>query len=154
QGTGGPRGPRSVHVDAAGLVTRFMRAVIRGVSVGPTPDWLVRRVESVGGRSINSVVDASNYVLHELGQPTHAFDLAKLGGASIVVRRARAGERLTTLDGTDRALRADMIVIADASRPQAIAGIMGGRDSEVTATTTDLFLEVANFDRTRIRAAR
>src|SRR6185369_7428979 len=86
-----------VRLDEEGLVRRFMGVVIRGVKVGPSPEWLVRRLESVGARSINNVVDASNYVLHELGQPTHAFDLAKLGGSTIVVRRARAGERITTL---------------------------------------------------------
>ena len=146
----------SVHVNVAepGLVRRFMGVVVRGVRIGPSPEWLVQRLEAVGSRSINNVVDASNYVLHELGQPTHAFDLAKLRGSSIIVRRARAGERITTLDGADRALDDGMIVIADAERPQAIAGIMGGRDSEVTESTTDIFLEVANFERQRIRNAR
>ncbi len=144
----------SVRVAEPGLVHRFMGVVIRGVKVGPSPSWLVKRLESVGSRSINNVVDASNYVLHELGQPTHAFDLSKLGGSAVVVRRAAAGERITTLDGVDRALRDDMIVIADAQRPQAVAGVMGGRDSEVTEATTDIFLEVANFDRGRVRAAR
>jgi phenylalanyl-tRNA synthetase beta chain len=127
---------------------------IRGVKIGPSPEWLVRRLEAIGSRSINNVVDASNYVLHELGQPTHAFDLAKLGGSSIIVRRAKSGEKITTLDGTERALRDDMIVIADAERPQAVAGVMGGRDSEVTDATTDIFLEVANFNPRRIRDAR
>ena len=136
------------------LVRRFMGVVIRGVRIGPSPDWLVRRLEAVGSRSINNVVDASNYVLHELGQPTHAFDLAKLAGSRVVVRRARAGERITTLDGSDRALDDGMIVIADAERPQAVAGVMGGRDSEVTESTRDIFLEVANFNRRRIRSAR
>jgi phenylalanyl-tRNA synthetase beta chain len=146
----------SVRVSIAepGLVRRFMGVVIHGVRIGPSPEWLVQRLEAVGSRSINNVVDASNYVLHELGQPTHAFDLAKLGGSSIVVRRARAGERITTLDGADRVLDDGTIVIADAERPQAIAGIMGGRDSEVTEATTDIFLEVANFNRQRIRNAR
>jgi phenylalanyl-tRNA synthetase beta chain len=136
------------------LVRRFMGVTIRGVEIGPSPEWMVRRLESVGSRSINNVVDASNYVLHELGQPTHAFDLAKLGGAEIIVRRAAANEKITTLDGTERALRDHMIVIADATRPQAIAGVMGGRDSEVTDATADIFLEVANFNPTRIRDAR
>jgi phenylalanyl-tRNA synthetase beta chain len=144
----------SVKVEEQGLVRRFMGVEVRGVKVGPSPEWLVRRLASVGSRSINNVVDASNYVLHELGQPTHAFDLAKLGGSSIVVRRAKEGERIVTLDGTERSLGSEMIVIADASRPQAIAGIMGGRDSEVTDATTDIFLEVANFDPGRIRSAR
>ena len=151
---GGKAGPVSVRVDEDSLVRRFMGVVIRGVSVGPSPDWLVRRLESIGARSINNVVDASNYILHELGQPTHAFDLAKLGGSAIVVRRARPGERIVTLDGSERTLDPEMIVIADAERPQAIAGIMGGRDSEVTEATTDIFLEVANFDPARIRGAR
>ncbi len=147
-------GPVSVRIAERDLVRRFMGVVIRGVKIGPSPEWLVRRLDAVGSRSINNVVDASNYVLHELGQPTHAFDLAKLGGSSIVVRRAAAGEKITTLDGTERSLRDDMIVIADASRPQAVAGVMGGRDSEVTDATTDIFLEVANFNPRRIRDAR
>ena len=152
--TAGKAGSVDVRIAEAGLVNRFMGVVIRGVTVGPSPAWLVRRLESVGSRSINNIVDASNYVLHEMGQPTHAFDLAKLGGSAIVVRRATNGERITTLDGTERTLRDTMIVIADAERPQAIAGIMGGRDSEVTDATTDVFVEVANFNPTRIRDAR
>jgi phenylalanyl-tRNA synthetase beta chain len=155
------RAARSSHASSVnvsgvedGLVRRFMGVVIRGVRVGPSPDWLVKRLESVGSRSINNVVDASNYVLHELGQPTHAFDLGKLAGPAIVVRRAKPGEKLTTLDGSERALNDEMIVIADAERPQAVAGVMGGRDSEVTDATTDIFLEVANFDPRRIRDAR
>jgi len=143
-----------VRIDEGDLVRRFMGVVIRGVTIGPSPEWLVERLASVGARSINNVVDASNYVLHELGQPTHTFDLTKLGGPSVVVRRARAGERITTLDGTERALGAEMTVIADAERPQAIAGIMGGADSEVSVSTTDVFLEVANFNPRRIRDAR
>lgn len=143
-----------VQVAEEGLVRRFMGVVIRGVKVGPSPEWLVQRLEAIGSRSINNVVDASNYVLHELGQPTHAFDLGKLAGNKVVVRRARAGETITTLDGTERKLGDQMIVIADAERPQAIAGIMGGHDSEVTDATTDIFLEVANFNPRRIRDAR
>lgn len=150
----GKAGPMDVTIAESGLVRRFMGVVIRGVKVGPSPDWLVQRLKSIGSRSINNIVDASNYVLHELGQPTHAFDLAKLGGGKLIVRRAKAGEKITTLDGTERALGDQMIVIADAERPQAIAGIMGGRDSEVTDVTNDVFLEVANFDPTRIRDAR
>lgn len=144
----------SVKIAEPDLVRRFMGVVIRGVTIGPSPEWLVRRLESVGSRSINNVVDASNYVLHEMGQPTHAFDLEKLGGSAIVVRRAKSGEKITTLDGTERALKDSMIVIADAARPQAIAGIMGGRDSEVTDATKDVFLEVANFNPSKIRDAR
>ena len=155
--TGGQTGRAAsvnVRIDDEGLVRRFMGVVIRGVKIGPSPEWLIRRLESVGSRSINNVVDASNYVLHELGQPTHAFDLTKLAGESVIVRRAKPGERITTLDGVERTLRDTMVVIADAERAQAIAGIMGGRDSEVTDATTDIFLEVANFEPKRIRSAR
>jgi phenylalanyl-tRNA synthetase beta chain len=152
--TAGSAGPVRVEIAEPDLVRRFMGVVIRGVRIGPSPAWLVRRLEAVGSRSINNVVDASNYVLHELGQPTHAFDLAKLGGERIIVRRARRGERITTLDGSERTLDDGTIVIADSERAQAIAGIMGGRDSEVTEATTDIFLEVANFNRRRIRTAR
>ncbi|HEX4682002.1 MAG TPA: phenylalanine--tRNA ligase subunit beta [Gemmatimonadaceae bacterium] len=153
-GASGSAGSIAVSVAEPDLVRRFMGVVIRGVQVGPSPRWLVQRLEAVGSRSINNVVDASNYVLHEMGQPTHAFDLAKLAESKIIVRRARPGEKITTLDGTERALGDNMIVIADGQRPQAVAGVMGGRDSEVTESTTDVFLEVANFNPTRIRDAR
>jgi phenylalanyl-tRNA synthetase beta chain len=143
-----------VRVDEEGLARRYMGVVVRGVRVGASPEWLVRRLEAVGSRSINNVVDATNYVLHELGQPTHAFDLARLGGGAVIVRRARAGEKITTLDAVDRSLLDSMTVIADAKRPQAIAGVMGGRDSEVSESTTDLFVEVASFDPQRTRATR
>jgi phenylalanyl-tRNA synthetase beta chain len=150
----GKAGPISISVEDESLVNRFMGVVVRGVKIGPSPQWLADRLASIGSRSINNVVDASNYVLHELGQPTHAFDLGTLGGGEVRVRLARAGETLKTLDGSDRKLNAETIVIADATRPQAIAGIMGGHDSEVTDATTDLFIEVANFNPGRIRSAR
>lgn len=150
----GRTGQVSVRVEEPNLVRRYLAVVIRGIAVGPSPDWLVRRLESVGSRSINNVVDATNYILHELGQPTHAFDVAKLDGNAIVVRRARSGERITTLDGTERVLSDTMTVIADATRPQAVAGVMGGRESEVTQSTTDILLEVASFDPASTRATR
>ncbi|MDE3128122.1 MAG: phenylalanine--tRNA ligase subunit beta, partial [Gemmatimonadota bacterium] len=143
----------TVRVDHA-LAPRYMGLVIKGVKVGPSPEWLVKRLESVGSRSINNVVDASNYVLHEVGQPTHAFDLARLAGATVQVRAARKGEKIVTLDGVERALDETVTVIADAERAHAIAGVMGGRDSEVTDATTDLFLEVAVFDARRTRTGR
>ena len=152
--TGASAANVEVRIDEEGLVRRFMGVVIRGVKVGPSPEWLVQRLEAIGSRSINNVVDASNYVLHELGQPTHAFDLGKLGGNTVVVRRARPGETITTLDGTERKLGDQVVVIADGARAQAIAGIMGGHDSEVTDATTDVFLEVANFNARRVRDAR
>jgi len=132
----------------------YMGVVIRGLRVGPSPDWLVRRLESIGSRSISNVVDATNYMLHGYGQPMHAFDLSKLADRTVAIRRARGGERLVTLDGVDRALDERMTMIADAKTPIAIGGVMGGRDSEVTETTTDLLLEVANFDPSRIRVTR
>ena len=150
----GRTGGVTVRVEAPERAPRYMGAVIRGVTVGPSPDWLVQRLEAVGSRSINNVVDATNYVLHELGQPTHAFDLAKLGGGAVVVRRARSGEKLVTLDGAERELDESMTVIADGERAQAVAGVMGGRESEVSESTTDLFLEVATFDPAATRGTR
>ncbi|HZI29181.1 MAG TPA: phenylalanine--tRNA ligase subunit beta, partial [Gemmatimonadaceae bacterium] len=132
----------------------YMGVVIRGVRVGPSPDWLVRRLEAIGLRSISNVVDATNYMLHGYGQPMHAFDLNKLADRTIVVRRARAGEKLVTLDGVERALDERMTMIADARVSVAVGGVMGGRDSEVTESTTDILLEVANFDPSRIRVTR
>lgn len=137
-----------------GAAVRYAGVTLRGVRVGPSPEWLVERLAAVGSRSINNVVDATNYVLHELGQPIHAFDAAKLAGGEVVVRLARPGERITTLDGVDRPLTGDMVVIADADRPQAVAGVMGGRDSEVDDRTTTLFVESAVFDARRTRSTR
>jgi phenylalanyl-tRNA synthetase beta chain len=133
---------------------RYCGVVIRGVKIGPSPQWLADRITAVGGRPINNVVDATNFMLHGFGQPMHAFDVARLAGNAVVVRRARAGERLVTLDGVERTLTPSITVIADAERAQALAGIMGGRDSEVTGDTTDIFLEVANFDPRATRSAR
>jgi phenylalanyl-tRNA synthetase beta chain len=132
----------------------YMGVVIRGVTVGPSPDWLVRRLESIGLRPISNVVDATNYMLHGYGQPMHAFDLSKLAEQTVVVRRARGGERMVTLDGVARALDERMTMIADAHTAVAIGGVMGGRDSEVTDGTTDLLLEVACFEPSRIRVTR
>jgi phenylalanyl-tRNA synthetase beta chain len=132
----------------------YMGVVIRGVRIGASPDWLVRRLESVGLRSISNVVDATNYMLHGYGQPMHAFDLARLADQTVVVRRARGGEKLTTLDGVERALDERMTMIADARASVAVGGVMGGRDSEVIESTTDLLLEVAWFDPARIRVTR
>jgi phenylalanyl-tRNA synthetase beta chain len=149
-----------LHLEDAALASRYMGVVIRGLEVRPSPQWLVDRLASVGARSINNVVDATNYVLHELGQPTHAFDMSKLDldtklpQKTVVVRSARDGETLVTLDGVSRALNPAMTVIADSVKPIAIAGVMGGRDTEVTEGTTDIFLEVASFDPARTRRTR
>jgi len=133
---------------------RYMIAVIRGVRVGPSPAWLAGRLTAVGQRPINNVVDATNYVLFELNQPLHAFDLAKLRGPAVVVRRARPGEKIVTLDGVTRTLTADMTAIGDAEHPTIIAGVMGSAESEVSANTKDLVLECAYFQPTRIRRTR
>ncbi len=130
---------------------RFVARVIRGVQVGPSPEWLVRRLEAIGSRSINNIVDATNFCLWESGQPLHAYDLATVPGGELRVRRARAGEKLTTLDGKERELDPEVLVIADRVRAIGLAGIMGGLATEVTARTTDVLLESAHFDRRRIR---
>lgn len=143
-----------VSVEPGSSCARFTAAVIRGVTVGPSPEWLRRRLEAVGQRSINNVVDATNYVMFELGQPLHAYDLARLAGPSLAARKALQGERLVTLDGVDRALDPGMTVIADAAGPVGIAGVMGGQGSEVSAGTTDLLLECAWFASRPTRATR
>ncbi len=140
-------------VDADGC-PQYLGAVVRGIRVGPSPAWLSERVEAAGVRSINNVVDVTNYVLHGLGQPMHAFDLGTLVDATVVIRRARDGEKLVTLDGVERALTPEMTMIADATQSIAVAGVMGGRASEVTDATTDVLLEVAYFDPQRTRRTR
>jgi phenylalanyl-tRNA synthetase beta chain len=144
----------SITVENAADCPRYLGAIIRGVTVGPSPAWLKERLAAIGARSINNVVDATNYLLHGFGQPVHAFDLKTLAGPAIVVRRATEGESLVTLDGTTRKLTAAMLVIADAAHAQAVAGVMGGRASEVTEQTTDILLEVAVFDPRLVRSAR
>ncbi|MGH7243266.1 MAG: phenylalanine--tRNA ligase subunit beta [Phycisphaerales bacterium] len=131
----------------------FTLRVIKGVEIGPSPAWLVKALESVGQRSINNVVDITNFINFELGNPCHVFDLKKLNGGAIVVREATEGEKLITLDGKQRVLKAGEIVVADAQRAQGLAGIMGGGESEVSDATTDVALEVATWDPVRVRAA-
>jgi len=133
---------------------RYMIAVIRGVKVGPSPAWLATRLQSVGQRPINNIVDATNYILLEVNQPMHAFDLAKLRGPAVVVRRAKPNEPIVTLDGVPRKLNPEMTAICDAERPQIVAGVMGSAESEVTEATTDIVLEAAYFQPTRIRRTR
>ena len=140
-----------IEIETPELCRRYVGRVIRGVKVGQSPDWLVRRLETIGVRTINNVVDVTNYVLWEYGQPLHAFDLEALDGAMIRVRPARSGEELVTLDGETRKLDPEMLVIADASRPVALAGVMGGLDSEVTDATTDVLLESAYFHPSSVR---
>ena len=150
----GRTGGATIRIDDLAGCPRYFAVVILGIRVGPSPAWLQERLGSVGVRSISNVVDVTNYFLHAFGQPMHAFDLAKLGQSQIVVRRANRREKLTTLDGVDRELDAEMLVIADASRAMAVAGVLGGRDSEVSESTTDVLLEVANFDPRSVRRTR
>jgi phenylalanyl-tRNA synthetase beta chain len=133
------------------LCPRYAARIVRGVKIAASPDWLVKRLEAIGQRPINNVADLTNYVLHEMGQPLHAFDLAKLSEKRIVVRRAAKGEKLTTLDGVERTLNAEMLVIADTERAIAVAGVMGGEDTEISDRTTDVLIESAYFDPDSVR---
>lgn len=152
--TMGSVGGVEVSVEDVSGCPRYMAAVIRGIEVRPSPDWLQRRLASIGQRPINNVVDATNHILFELNQPLHAFDLAKLAGPKIVVRRALDNEPITTLDGERRRLNSAMTAICDARGPVAVGGVMGGQSSEVSEQTTDVVLECAYFDPKRIRATR
>ncbi|MCL6450482.1 MAG: phenylalanine--tRNA ligase subunit beta [Acetobacteraceae bacterium] len=145
------RPPVTVDLEAPDLCPRYTGLLVEGVRVGASPGWLQRRLMAAGQRPINSVVDVTNYVMLELGQPLHAFDYDRLEGGRIVVRRARAGERLVTLDGVERALDPEMLVIADAEAPVALAGVMGGERSEIRPGSTVLLLESAHFAPASIR---
>ncbi len=133
------------------LCPYYSARVIRGVRVGPSPDWLRQRIESIGQRSVSNVVDITNFILFELGQPLHAFDLAKLRGLKVVVRRARTGETMIAIDGSKLMLDESMLAIADGQRPVALAGVMGGLETEVSSTTTDIVLEAASFSGASVR---
>jgi phenylalanyl-tRNA synthetase beta chain len=141
----------SIEISDPDLCARYCGRVVQNVKVGPSPDWLVKRLEAVGQRSINNVADATNYVLMELGHPLHAFDLSRLNQHKIVVRRAKPGEPLRTLDGTNHTLTHDNLVIADGTHPVALAGVMGGEESEISPNTRDVLLESAWFDPVSIR---
>ncbi len=132
---------------------RYTCRVINNVKVGPSPKWLVKRLESVGLRSVNNIVDITNFVLFEIGQPLHAFDADKLARQEIVVRNAKTNEAITTIDGVERKLTSSMLVITDGLSPVAIAGVMGGKDTEVTEQTENILLESAYFDPISVRRA-
>jgi phenylalanyl-tRNA synthetase beta chain len=138
--------PVDVRVEDAGGCPRYIGRVFRGVRVGPSPQWLRTRLHLAGMRSISNVVDVTNYVMHVWGSPLHAFDRSKLAGGRIVVRRAREGEVLQTLDGTERKLLPSDLLITDGERAVALAAIMGGLESEVSDATTEVLLEAANFE--------
>jgi phenylalanyl-tRNA synthetase beta chain len=141
----------SVEINDPDLCPRYAARIVRGVKIAPSPAWLAKRLGEIGQRPINNVADITNYVLHELGQPLHAFDLAKLAEQRIIVRRARTGEKLETLDGVERTLDPEMLVIADGAKPVALAGIMGGLDSEISVTTADVLIESAYFNPDSVR---
>ena len=141
----------TVELFAEEVCSHYTAFCIRGVKVGASPEWLVKALESIGLRSVNNVVDVTNYVLHETGQPMHAFDAAKIEGKKLLVRYAKDGELITTLDGEERKLKASDAVIADANRPLAVAGVRGGVDAEVDEATVDVVLETAYFNPASIR---
>jgi phenylalanyl-tRNA synthetase beta chain len=141
----------SVEILDADLCPRYAARVVCGVKIGPSPRWLTDRLEAIGQRSVNNVADITNYVMFELGQPTHAFDLNLLHGRRIIVRRARGGEQITTLDGFTRELSSEMLMIADQDRSVAVAGVMGGQDTEINEQTVDVLIESAYFNASSVR---
>lgn len=143
--------PVKVRIDEPELCPRYVGVVMDGVQVGSSPDWMKRRLEAIGLSPINNIVDATNFVLHELGHPLHAFDLKEIKGKNIVVRLAKDGEKMATLDGVERTFTNQDLLIADAERPLAIAGVFGGADSGIADSTTSIFLESAYFNPTVVR---
>ena len=146
----GPSEALDVELKDPDLCPRYCAQVFE-VRIGPSPEWLVERLEAAGVRPINNIVDITNYVMLEMGQPMHAFDLRRLAGGRLVIRRARPGETMRTLDGLDRTLDGEMLVIADRDRPQAVGGVMGGHDSEIDSSTTVMALESACFHPPSVR---
>src|SRR5271155_418890 len=144
-------GTTRVEIAAPDLCGRFTARVLRGVKVQPSPDWLRQGLEAIGEKSINNVVDVTNYVMFELGHPLHAFDFDKLQEQRIVVRRAKPGEKIRTLDGAERTLTKDMCVVADAARAVGIGGVMGGAETEISFSTRNVLIECAWFDPISIR---
>ena len=140
-----------VDIEARDLCGRFTARVLRGVKVQPSPDWLRQRLEAIGEKSINNVVDVTNYVMFELGHPLHAFDFDKLAEHRLIVRRAQPGEKLKTLDGGEQKLTKDMCVIADPQHAVSIGGVMGGANSEISFSTKNILIECAWFDPISIR---
>ena len=140
-----------VEIKEPQLCRRYTARVIEGVKVGPSPEWLKKQLETVGLRSVNNVVDATNYAMMETGQPPHAFDYNKITGGKIIVRKAIAGERIVSIDGTKCELKPEILIIADADRPVAVAGVMGGLETEVSENTTTILLEDAWFEPVSIR---
>ena len=140
-----------MEVTAADGALRYTGTTIRGVKVAPSPEWLQKKLLAIGLRPINNIVDITNFVLHEVGQPLHAFDASKILGGKVVVRRAEEGEKFVTLDGVERTLNAADLMIANAEKSMCLAGVFGGEESGVTESTTDIFLESAYFNPVSIR---
>src|SRR5262249_55011687 len=136
----------SIVIEATDLCPRFTARVVSGVSVGESPWWMRKRLETIGVRPISNIVDVTNYVMFERGQPLHAYDLDRLAERRLVVRRAVAGERLTAINNRLYELSPDMLVIADAVKPVGLAGVMGGAETEIGFDTTDVLIEAAQFD--------
>lgn len=141
----------TVSIENSTACHRYAGLLITGVQVGDSPDWLKNRLKSIDVQPINNVVDVTNYVMHELGQPLHAFDAAKIAGQRVVARSARQGEKFITLDGVERELHAEDLMICDAEKPMCIAGVFGGKESGISAASTSVFLESALFDAVHIR---
>ncbi len=146
--------PLSIKIENKKDCPLYTAKIIKDVKVGLSPDWLKKRLELVGCRSVNNIVDITNYILFTYGEPLHAFDLEKLTGDTIIVRRAKQNEKIITIDGQERVLNPDVLLIADRNRPVALAGIMGGKDTEVTEITKNILLEAAIFNPIIIRRAR
>ncbi|MHC4397055.1 MAG: phenylalanine--tRNA ligase subunit beta [Planctomycetota bacterium] len=141
----------NVEIAEPDLCCRYTARIIEGIKVGPSPDWMKKRLEAIGMRSVNNVVDATNYALIETSQPPHAFDFAKIAQGKIIVRKALPGETIVSIDGSKCELDSNMLIIADADGPVAVAGVMGGLDTEVSDTTTTILLEDAYFDPVSVR---
>lgn len=146
--------PLTIDIEGRDDCPLYTAKIVTGVNVGPSPDWLRARLEMIGCRSVNNIVDITNYVLYELGEPLHAFDLDKLSANMIRVRRAADKETIVTIDGQVRELSKDVLVIADAKRPVAVAGVMGGKDTEVSSATKNILLEAAIFNPVLVRRGR
>ena len=146
------QGEFPIVIDDAEGCARYTARIVRGVKIGPSPEHIAKRLELLGSRAINNAADATNYAINELGHPTHAFDLDLLEGGTIIVRRAKDGEFLKTLDGVGHTLTSDDLVIADAEKPVALAGVMGGFDSMITEKTKNVLIESAWFDPATVRS--
>ena len=141
----------SVSVENSDLCPRYMGRMVKNLRIAPSPDWMQKAITASGMRPINNIVDITNFVMLETGQPMHAFNYNEIAGKKIIVRNAREGEKIVTIDGSEFALTPEMLVIADGERPSCLAGIMGGKESEIETDTTDLFLECAKFRRDNVR---